>query len=104
LQDLRTHEIAVEEVPAFACQPGGVLVRTLTSPISSSTEGATVKLGSVRLAGKVLERPDLVNSLFQPLQTTGASSVIATVRAGTYLLVELDGSRLVGEPPKGPSG
>jgi hypothetical protein len=63
LQDLRTHEIAVEVAPAFGRQPGGILVRTVTSLIGSRTECATVKLGSVRLPGKGLERSDLVKSL-----------------------------------------
>ncbi len=81
LQDLRTHEIAVEEVPAPGCQPGGVLVRTVASLISSGTERATVKLGSMSLLGKALERPDLVKSLVQRLRTTGVASVVATVRA-----------------------
>jgi predicted dehydrogenase len=81
LQDLRTHEIAVDEVPAPGCQPGGVLVRTMVSLISSGTERATVKLGSMSLLGKAFERPDLVKSLFQRLQTTGVASVVASVRA-----------------------
>ena len=63
MQDLRTHEIAVEEVPAPGCAPGGVLVRTVASLISSGTERAAVKLGSMSLVGKALERPDLVKSL-----------------------------------------
>jgi len=49
--------------------------------ISSGTERATVKLGSMSLLGKAFERPDLVKSLFQRLQTTGVASVVATVRA-----------------------
>ena len=81
LQDLRTHEIVVEEVPAPGCPPGGVLVRTVASLISSGTERATVKLGSMSLLGKALERPDLVRSLVQRLRTTGVASVVANVRA-----------------------
>jgi polar amino acid transport system substrate-binding protein len=80
LQDLRTHAIAVEEVPAPGCQPGGVLVKTAVSLISSGTERATVKLGNMSLMGKAIERPDLVKSLFRRLQTTGVASVLATVR------------------------
>ncbi len=81
LQDLRTHEIAVDEVPAPGGQAGGILVRTAASLISSGTERATVKLGGMSLLGKALERPDLVKSLFQRLRTTGVSSAVATVRA-----------------------
>jgi polar amino acid transport system substrate-binding protein len=53
----------------------------VVSLISSGTERATVELGRKSLLGKALDRPDLVKSLFQRLQTTGISSVIATVRA-----------------------
>ena len=81
IQDLRTHEVLVEEVPAPQCQPGGVLVTTVASVISSGTERSTVKLGSMSLVGKALERPDLVKSLFQRLRTAGVSEVVATVRA-----------------------
>ena len=81
MQDLRTHEIAVEEVPAPGCAPGGVLVRTAASLISSGTERATVKLGSMGLLGKALERPDLVRGLVQRLRTNGVASVVATVQA-----------------------
>jgi predicted dehydrogenase len=81
LQDLQTHAITVEEVPAPGCQPGGVLVRTVSSLISSGTERATVKLGGMSLLGKALERPDLVKLLFRRLRSTGVSSVLATVRA-----------------------
>ncbi len=80
-QDLQTHQIAVEEVPSPVCQPGGVLVRTVASLISSGTERATVKLGGMSLLGKAMERPDLVKALFQRLRTTGLESVMATVRA-----------------------
>ncbi len=81
LQDLQTHAITVEEVPSPLCPPGGVLVRTAASLISSGTERASVKLGSMSLLGKALERPDLVKKLFQRLRTAGASSVLSTVRA-----------------------
>jgi predicted dehydrogenase len=81
MQDLRTHEIALEEVPAPGCAPGGVLVRTVASLISSGTERATVKLGSMSLVGKALERPDLVRSLIQRVRTAGLASAVATVRA-----------------------
>jgi len=81
MQDLWTHAIAVEEVPAPGCPPGGVLVRTVVSLISSGTERATVKLGSMGLLGKALERPDLVRTLLHRLPTAGVASVVATVRA-----------------------
>ncbi len=81
LQDLRSHQIQVEEVPPPCCLPGGVLVRTAASLISSGTERATIALGGKSLLGKALERPDLVRRLFRRLKTSGVADVMATVRA-----------------------
>jgi len=81
LQDLRSREVKVEEVPPPCCLPGGVLVKSVASLVSSGTERATITLGSKTLVGKALERPDLVRQLFRRLKTTGVADVIATVRA-----------------------
>jgi threonine dehydrogenase-like Zn-dependent dehydrogenase len=81
LQDLRSHQMQVEEVPPPCCLPGGVLVQTVASLISSGTERATIALGGKTLLGKALERPDLVRQLFRRLKTSGVADVIATVRA-----------------------
>jgi polar amino acid transport system substrate-binding protein len=81
LQDLRSHEVQVEEVPPPCGLPGGVLVKTVASLISSGTERATIALGGKTLLGKALERPELVRQLFRRLRTSGVADVIATVRA-----------------------
>ena len=81
LQDLRSHELRVEDVPPPCCLPGGVLVKNEASLISSGTERATIDLGSKTLLGKALERPDLVRQLFRRLKTSGIADVVATVRA-----------------------
>ena len=81
LEDLRSHQVRLEEVPAPCCRPGGVLVRTATSLISSGTERAAVALGSKSLVGMGLERPDLVRQLFRRLRTSGVADVVAAVKA-----------------------
>jgi predicted dehydrogenase/threonine dehydrogenase-like Zn-dependent dehydrogenase len=81
IQDLRTREIAVEDVPGPGFQSGCVLVRTRVSLISSGTERATVKLGAMSLLGKAIERPDLVRGLVRRLQTAGVASAVGAVRA-----------------------
>jgi predicted dehydrogenase/threonine dehydrogenase-like Zn-dependent dehydrogenase len=81
LQDLRSRAVQVEEVPPPGCLPGGVLVKTVASLISSGTERATIALGGKSLLGKALERPDLVRRLFRRMQTSGVADVVATVRA-----------------------
>lgn len=64
LQDLRSHEVRMDEGPPPCCLPGGVLVRGAASLISSGTERATITLGSKSLLGKLVERSDLVQQLF----------------------------------------
>ena len=81
LQDLRSHEVKVEEVPPPCCLPGGVLVKTAASLISSGTERAMITLGSKSLLGKAIERPDLVRRLLRRMRTAGLADVMATVRA-----------------------
>ena len=81
LQDLRSHEVVVEEVPPPSCLPDGVLVKSAASLISSGTERATISLGGRSLFGKAFERPDLVRQVFRRLKTAGVTDVIATVRS-----------------------
>ena len=47
-QNYRSGELAVLDVPAPACKPGGVLVRTLYSLISTGTE--LMKVSEARLS------------------------------------------------------
>src|SRR5438876_825232 len=65
LQDLRSHEVVVEEVPPPSCLPDGVLVKSAASLISSGTERATISLGGRSLLGKAFERPDLMRQVFR---------------------------------------
>ena len=81
LQDFRSREVRLEEVPAPCCRAGGVLVRSAASLISSGTERSTVALGTKSLVGMGLERPDLVQKLFRRVRTAGIADVVAAVRA-----------------------
>ncbi len=81
VQDLRTREVRLEEVPPPCCLPGGLLVRNVASFISSGTERAAIRLGRRTLLGKALERPDLVRQLLRRLRTNGVADMVATVRA-----------------------
>jgi predicted dehydrogenase/threonine dehydrogenase-like Zn-dependent dehydrogenase len=81
LQDLRSHEVRLEEVPPPRCLPGGVLVANAASLISSGTERSTVALGSKSLLGMGLERPDLVRRVWRRVETAGIVDALAAVRA-----------------------
>ncbi len=80
VQSLRDGSIRVPEVPAPDLRPGGLLVRTLVSVISSGTEGASATLSREGLAGKARRRPDLVRQVLASARQEGLAATLAKVR------------------------
>jgi predicted dehydrogenase/threonine dehydrogenase-like Zn-dependent dehydrogenase len=62
-QNYRSGELVVIDAPAPACKPGGVLVRSLYSLISTGTEMMKVSEARLSLIGKARARPDQVRKL-----------------------------------------
>jgi predicted dehydrogenase/threonine dehydrogenase-like Zn-dependent dehydrogenase len=62
-QNYRSGELTVLDVPVPACRPGGVLVRSLYSLISTGTELMKVSEARLSLLGKARARPDQVRKL-----------------------------------------
>ncbi|HTV55874.1 MAG TPA: bi-domain-containing oxidoreductase [Terriglobia bacterium] len=89
IQDLRSRIVAAEEVPPPRCQPGGVLVKTAASLISSGTERAIIRLGGKNLLGKALDRPDLVARFYRRFKMAGAKDALAAVRARLQTAIAL---------------
>ena len=71
LEDLRTGEIRVEDVPEPQLRAGYLLVRNHYSAISAGTEAATVLLGKKSLLGKALARPEQVQKVLNVVRTQG---------------------------------
>ena len=90
LQNLRTGEATVAEVPVPIVQPGRVLVRTAASLISAGTERALTELGQKSLLGKARERPELIGKVWEKVKTEGLSQALEGVRD------KLDQSHAVG--------
>ncbi|MET0623134.1 MAG: bi-domain-containing oxidoreductase [Pyrinomonadaceae bacterium] len=80
LQNLKTGEGAVADVPAPVAQRGRVLVRAAASLVSAGTERAFVELGRKSLLGKAKERPDLVGKVFEKVKSEGLLSTLQSVR------------------------
>ena len=80
LQNLKTGEGVVADVPAPAVQPGRVLVRAAASLVSAGTERAFVELGRKSLLGKAKERPDLVGKVIEKVKSEGLLSTLQSVR------------------------
>ncbi|WP_107771335.1 bi-domain-containing oxidoreductase [Nocardioides sediminis] len=70
-QNYRTGELAVLDVPPPACRPGGVLVRTTYSLISTGTEMMKVSEARLSLLGKARARPDQVRKLVDSVAQQG---------------------------------
>lgn len=70
-QNYRTGELTVLDVPPPACRPGGVLVRTSYSLISTGTEMMKVSEARLSLLGKARARPDQVRKLVDSVAQQG---------------------------------
>jgi predicted dehydrogenase/threonine dehydrogenase-like Zn-dependent dehydrogenase len=90
LQNLRTGEATVAEVPVPVVQPGRVLVRTAASLISAGTERALTELGQKSWLGKARERPELIGKVWEKVKTEGVAQALEGVRD------KLDQSHAVG--------
>lgn len=70
-QNYRSGELVVLDVPEPACKPGGVLVRTLYSLISTGTELMKVTEARLSLLGKARARPDQVKKVLDSMAQQG---------------------------------
>jgi predicted dehydrogenase/threonine dehydrogenase-like Zn-dependent dehydrogenase len=71
-QNYKSGELAVLDVPPPACAPGGVLVRSLYSLISTGTELMKVGEAKLSLVGKAKARPDQVRKVLDSVAQQGA--------------------------------
>ncbi|MFI2645507.1 bi-domain-containing oxidoreductase [Streptomyces sp. NPDC018610] len=77
VQNYRSGELALLDVPAPGCKPGGVLVRSAYSLISTGTELMKVSEAGMSMLGKARSRPDQVAKV---VQSVAANGVPATYR------------------------
>ena len=71
-QNYRSGALDVIDAPAPSCAPGGVLVRSLYSLISTGTELMKVGESKLSLVGKARARPDQVKKVLENVQQQGA--------------------------------
>ncbi len=70
-QNYKSGELVVLDAPAPTCRPGGVLVRSLFSLISTGTELMKVSEARLSLVGKARARPDQVKKLLDAVAQQG---------------------------------
>lgn len=71
LQNYKTGELRIADVPVPALRSGGVLVATRASLISAGTEKMKVDVARKNLLGKALERPDQVKKVVESVRQQG---------------------------------
>jgi predicted dehydrogenase/threonine dehydrogenase-like Zn-dependent dehydrogenase len=71
-QNYKSGELTVLDVPAPACRPGGVLVRSEFSLISTGTEMMKVSEANMSMLGKARARPDQVRKVLDSVAQQGA--------------------------------
>ena len=81
LQDARSGELNVAEVPPPQLLPGCVLVRVAASLVSAGTERAAAEFAGKNLAAKAKDRPDLVRDVIAKVRRDGLVSAWQAVRS-----------------------
>ncbi|MFD9692560.1 bi-domain-containing oxidoreductase [Kitasatospora sp. NPDC059088] len=71
VQNYKSGELSVLDVPVPGCKPGGVLVRSAFSLISTGTELMKVSEAGMSMVGKARSRPDQVAKVMQSVATNG---------------------------------
>ena len=78
-QNYKSGELAVLDVPAPVWRPGGVLVRSLFSLISTGTEMMKVNEASMSMVGMARARPDQVRKVLDQVQQQGLATTYKKV-------------------------
>jgi len=71
IQNYRSGELSVQDVPEPTRRQGGVVVANAASLISAGTEKSTVKVARKNLLGKAMERPDMVRKVLNKARKDG---------------------------------
>jgi predicted dehydrogenase len=89
LEDMKSGQVSVHDVPPPELRNGGILVRTAFSAISSGTEKASVAAGRKSLLGKALARPDLVRQVLDYARSNGVEAARQKVQGRLETLTAL---------------
>ncbi|MEV0091306.1 bi-domain-containing oxidoreductase [Streptomyces sp. NPDC050738] len=79
VQNYKSGELALLDVPVPGCKPGGVVVRSVYSLISTGTELMKVSEAGMSMVGKARSRPDQVAKVMQSVATNGVPATYRKV-------------------------
>ena len=79
IQDLKSGETILEEVPVPQVKSGSVLVKTTRSLVSLGTERMLVEFGKANLIDKARQQPDRVKQVLDKFKTDGIMPTLEAV-------------------------
>ncbi len=79
VQNFRSGDLRVKDVPAPAARPGQLLVANVRSLISAGTEKSTVNVAKKGLIGKALERPEMARKVIDKALKDGLAETAQMV-------------------------
>ncbi|TQK42869.1 putative dehydrogenase [Streptomyces sp. SLBN-118] len=79
VQNYKSGELALLDVPVPGCKPDGALVRSAYSLISTGTELMKVSEAGMSMVGKARSRPDQVAKVMQSVATNGVGATYRKV-------------------------
>lgn len=80
MQNFKSGELRIDDMPVPSLKPGGVLVKNYYSIISAGTEKMVVDLAKKSMYGKAKERPDLVRMVINKAKKEGILNTFRQVR------------------------
>lgn len=95
IQNFKTGQLYVDEMPMPSISEGMVLVENKFSLISLGTERSTVKVAQSNLFSKARQRPDLVAQVLQNIKKEGLAATLDKVR------IKLDSLKALGYSTSG---
>ena len=79
IQDLKSGDTVLEEVPVPQCKAGHVLIQTTRSLVSLGTERMLVEFGKANLIDKARQQPDRVKQVIDKIKTDGLKPTLESV-------------------------
>ncbi|MEE2710448.1 MAG: bi-domain-containing oxidoreductase [Gemmatimonadota bacterium] len=80
-QNIRSGKLTLEDVPAPALRPNGLLIRNAASLVSAGTERMARAFAEKNLLQKARSRPDLVHQTLNKMRREGIMATLKTVRS-----------------------
>ncbi len=81
LQNLKSGETILEEVPCPGARPGHLLIRTSSTLVSVGTEKMLVEFGKANLIDKARQQPEKARMVLDKIRTDGLMPTLSAVRS-----------------------